>query len=37
MFYCPVFKKKKRKKKNNVNITEMNSVIPSLFFKMTGK
>lgn len=37
MFYCPVFKKKNVKKKNNVNITEMNSVIPSLFFKMTGK
>lgn len=36
MFYCPVFKKK-NVKKNNVNITEMNSVIPSLFFKMTGK
>lgn len=28
---------KKKRKKNNVNITEMNSVIPSLFFKMTGK
>lgn len=36
MFYCPVFKKK-NVKKTNVNITEMNSVIPSLFFKMTGK
>lgn len=35
MFYCPVFKK--NVKKHNVNITEMNSVIPSLFFKMTGK